>query len=522
MTAAADPAPVFALRRVSKRFGPVVANDAISLALLPGEIHGLLGENGAGKTTLLNLLAGTVQPDTGQILREGSPIKIASPATARRCGIGVVHQHFALVPTLTLAENALLGGPERFPNPAAAGRRLAILLDDLGFDLRPDVPVGRLSLGQRQRAEIARALFHRPRLLLLDEPTAALAPVEVDPFFALLRRLAAAGPAVLLITHKLPEALAVCDRITVLRHGRLIGTLAPNALADRRAAEDRLLEWMFGAVPAPPPPRPPDGASDGEPLVSLRDIVVDNDQGGRAVHDLSLDLSPGQIVGIAGVDGNGQRELAEALAGQRPLAGGRIDVAGRRLDAGVARHAAAGISYLSDERLGEAIAPGLSVAVNLASKAIAQRRAPFVCGPWLDRSAVAGWARQRLIALDVRPRQLDLPAARLSGGNLQKLLVARELALAPRLLVAKEPTAGLDLRTARAVAALLRDHAAAGNALLIFASDLDELLALADPIGVMVGGRLVALFPRAAADRTTLGRLMTGAGPSPIAVPVPA
>lgn len=508
--------PVVELRGIGKRFGAVVANDDVSLALRAGEIHVLLGENGAGKTTLLSVLAGMVRPDGGEILVDGRTTPIPSPAAARRLGVGVVYQHFALVPTLTVAENALLGGGAVL-DPARANRRLSDLLRELGFELPVGTEVRHLSPGRRQRAEIARALFRGARVLLLDEPTSVLSPTEAEGLFAALRRLADRGLAIALVTHKLADALAIGDRLTVLRRGRVVDRLGPEEL-DRADAEDRVVVAMFGAADgdglsadgdargASAPGRPA-----GDPVLAVDGLAARDDRGVVAVRDCSFQVRAGEVVGIAGVDGNGQHELVEVLAGQRAAMAGRVVVAGREAtNRGVAAARSAGLAYLTDDRLGEGTVPGASVAENLALKGVAGRAAPFVRGPWLDWGAVRRWARWMVGEYEVQTPSVDAAAGRLSGGNLQRLLLARELAGEPAVLVAKEPTAGLDLRTTRAVHRRLRQRAAAGGAVLLVSADLDEVLAVADRVAVMVGGRLIGPLPRGEVDRTLVGRLMLG------------
>ncbi|MGH2534971.1 MAG: ABC transporter ATP-binding protein, partial [Thermomicrobiales bacterium] len=383
MTTRTDPqvasVPVVEAREITKRFGSVVANDRVSLTLWAGEIHAVLGENGAGKTTLLNICSGVYQPDAGQILIDGRPATLHSPADALRQGIGAVHQHFALVLNLSVLENVVLGATDRFRlNLAQAERRVAELCDDVGLSASPRTEVQRLALGQRQRVEIVKTLFRGSRVLLLDEPTSVLTPGEVDGLFAILRRLRAEGVAIALITHKLDEALAVSDRITVLRQGRVAGRIEGGEAARRQGGNDetrrRIVELMFGGLP--PREAQPAPHVIGPPLLTLHQVSAVDDRGAPAIRDCSLDLHAGEIVGVAGVDGNGQTALAEVIAGQRRATAGRLVRDGQEVtNRGVAAMREAGIGYVTDDRLGEGIVARASVADNALLKAIGRR--PF-------------------------------------------------------------------------------------------------------------------------------------------------
>jgi simple sugar transport system ATP-binding protein len=551
------------MRDISKRFGPVLANDRISLDLWPGEIHAVLGENGAGKTTLMNILAGMEQPDAGTIRIGGEMVAIDAPADALRRGIGTVYQHFTLVPNLSILENVVLGAEGGVVlELGAAEPKVAAMLREFGLDVSPRTEVGHLALGQRQRVEIIKALYRGSRVLLLDEPTSVLTPGEVAALLDLLRRLREQGTAVVLITHKLGEALAVSDRVTILRAGRKVGEFGPDVLSgrDRESVRTRIVELMFGgsALTPNPSPRargegsvaderafqtgspllttPPDvnpslspstgpgalwAAVGGEgcsgrgtaaelrTLLSLRHITTHGDRGAPPLHDLSLDLFPGEVFGIAGVDGNGQRELGEVIAGQRPVTSGQVVLEGRDItNRGVAAATRLGIGYVTDDRLHEGSVAGASIAENAALKAIGRK--PFSNGFWLDRRAMADHAGRLIADFDIRAPGPGTAIGLLSGGNIQKLLLARELALDPKLLVCNKPTTGLDLKTTRFVLRALRGQADAGKVVVLIASELDELLEISDRVGVMYDGRLVAVMPRAEADPETLGHLMLG------------
>jgi ABC-type uncharacterized transport system ATPase subunit len=504
-------APLVAMREISKQFGPVQANDRVSLDLWPGEIHAVLGENGAGKTTLMNILSGMYQPDAGTIRIAGEETRIASPADALRRGIGTVYQHFTLVPNLSILENVVLGAEGSFVlDLTAAEARVAQMLQDFGLDVSPRTEIRHLALGQRQRVEIIKVLFRGTRVLLLDEPTSVLTPGEVASLLDLLRRLRDQGVSVVLITHKLGEALAVSDRVTILRAGRNAGEFGPDVMtgAGRASVRQRIVEQMFGG--APPTEAVMESRHDvGPALLSLRDVTTTGDRGAPALHGLSLDLRRGEVFGIAGVDGNGQKELGEVIAGQRPVTSGQILLDGADVtNRGVAEYSRLGIGYVTDDRLHEGSVAVSSVADNVALKAI--RRRPFSNGFWLDRRAMESEARRLIAEFDVKAPGAQTPIGMLSGGNIQKLLLARELALDPQVLVCNKPTNGLDLKTARFVLQSLRQQADAGKVVVLISSELDELMEISDRIGVMYNGELVAVMPRADADLETLGDLMLG------------
>lgn len=537
------PSPTVEMRNISKRFGPVVANDRISLDLWPGEIHAVLGENGAGKTTLMNVLAGMYQPDAGTIRIAGEEVQIASPADALHRGIGTVYQHFTLVPNLSILENVVLGAEGGvLVDLTTAEGRVTSLLADFGLDVSPHTEIRHLALGQRQRVEIIKVLFRGSRVLLLDEPTSVLTPGEVTSLLDLLRRLRDQGIAVVLITHKLGEALAVSNRVTILRSGRNAGDLGPDVMsgASRESVRQRIVEQMFGGS-QPAETRPPTAAAqdrvnprheesrhtDGNglretrflagarndtpsaALLSLRAISTLGDRGVPALHDLWLDLHGGEVFGIAGVDGNGQKELGEVIAGQRPVTSGQVLFDGVDFtNRGVAAATRLGIGYVTDDRLHEGSVAGSSITDNVALKSIGRK--PFSNGFWLNRRAMDEHARRLIAEFDVKTPGPDTAIGMLSGGNIQKLLLARELALDPKLLVCNKPTTGLDLRTARFVLQSLRRQADAGKVVVLISSELDELMEISDRIGVMYNGQLVASMPRAEADLEALGDLMLG------------
>src|SRR4051794_4951098 len=413
------PSPIVEMRGISKRFGPVVANDRISLDLWPGEIHAVLGENGAGKTTLMNMLAGMYQPDSGTIRIAGQEVRITSPADALHRGIGTVYQHFTLVPNLSILENVVLGeGGGVLVDLAAAEGRVTSLLADFGLDVSPHAEIRHLALGQRQRVEIIKVLFRGSRVLLLDEPTSVLTPGEVTSLLDLLRRLRDQGIAVVLITHKLGEALAVSDRVTILRSGRNAGDLGPDVMssASRESVRQRIVEQMFGGS-QPEETRLSDRHQSGEALLSLRGISTLGDRGAPALQELSLDVHRGEVFGIAGVDGNGQKELGEVIAGQRQVTSGQVLFDGNDItNRGVATATRIGIGYVTDDRLYEGSVAGSSITDNVALKSIG--RQPFSNGFWLNRRAMEEQARRLIADFDVKAPGPDTAIGILSGGNI--------------------------------------------------------------------------------------------------------
>ena len=472
-----------------------------------GEVHALLGENGAGKTTLSNILTGLYRPDEGSIALFGESVEFHSPRDAIDAGIAMVHQHFRLVSPFTVAENVVLGdhrdiGRTFLLRTRAIERRVADLSRRYGLAVEPRARIWQLSLGEQQRVEILKALYQDARILILDEPTAVLTPQEADALFATIRAMANDGRTIIFISHKLHEVKAVADRVTVLRRGRSIATV-PAADASRRSLAALMVgrEIELGRQ---------NGSRElGPALVGLDRVWADGDRGGSAVKDVSLVLRGGEIVAVAGVAGNGQRELAETIAGMRPATHGAITVAGRRLKGGDPREAiAAGIAYVPEDRLGTGVAPGLSIASNIVLKSY--RRPPASRGPLLLVRRIRELARTMMERYDVRASGPDVPARQLSGGNLQKVVLAREFSGEPAVLVAASPTRGLDVAGIETVHSLLRSAAERGVGLLVISEDLDEILALADRILVMYEGAVVGERDARSATVEELGLLMAG------------
>jgi simple sugar transport system ATP-binding protein len=495
--------PLVQLQGIVKTFPGVVANAGIDLAIAPGEVLALLGENGAGKTTLMNIAAGLYRPDAGTILFGGEPCELHSPRDAIVRGIGMVHQHFRLIDAFTVTDNVLLGWHEPLflLNARADAARVARIAEDHGLAVVPAARVGHLSVGERQRVEILKMLYRDARVLILDEPTAVLTPQEVTVLFAAIRRIVRDGRSVVFISHKLDEVMTIADRIVVLRAGRVVGQTTPAATTPRELAQ-----WMVGHEVTP---RPRPASAPGRTLLRVEGASALSDQGFLAVRDVSLELRAGEIVGVAGVAGNGQRELAEVVAGLRPPRAGRIRLDGQEITARGSRERwAAGIAYIPEDRLGE----GLIGAFDVIDNAVLRdyQAPPISRGPFFKRARARVKATDLVERFSVRTATLDAPVRQLSGGNQQRLLVGRETWTQPKVLVAMHPTRGLDVDATTAVHAYLHDLRAAGVAIVLFSESLDELLAVADRLVVLHRGRIVGERQAAAATREDIGLLMAG------------
>ncbi|WP_197330941.1 ABC transporter ATP-binding protein [Ralstonia syzygii] len=492
---------------MTKRYPSVVANDGVSLTVAPGEIHAVLGENGAGKSTLMKIIFGAVQPDAGEMQLDGQPVEIANPHQARALGIAMVFQHFSLFDTLTVAENILLGLPANhgdLRDLRDVAEQVRSTGDKYGLLLEPHRHVHTLSVGERQRVEIVRALLTRPRLLILDEPTSVLTPQAVEKLFVTLRQLAAEGTSILYISHKLDEIQALCHAATVMRAGKVTGLCDP-----RRETASSLSRMMIGGEP-PRELRPQ--TTPGEVRLEVAGLSLPKSHAfATQLHDIALQLRSGEIVGIAGVSGNGQQELLAALSGEDIRAAAQTvmidDEPVAKLDPRARRKR--GLSFVPEERLGRGAVPSLSLAANTL---LTHQRAPQVRGGLIDKQAASGLAASIIQRFGVKAGGPDAPAKSLAGGNLQKFIVGREIECAPRVLIVAQPTWGVDVGAAAQIHNEILALKAAGCAILIVSEELDELFALCDRLHVIAGGRLSPSTPAHATDREQIGLWMSGMG----------
>ena len=505
VTAAA--APAIELIGITKRFPGVVANDGVNLSVAEGEIHAIVGENGAGKSTLMKILYGMQPPDEGKMIVRGTEVSLSSPSEAIDLGIGMVHQHFMLADNLTVLENVILGteptkGFGRIDFDKAHDE-LKKVSSAYGLDVDPDDLVETLEVGERQRVEIIKVLYRGARILILDEPTAVLVPQEVEELFRNMRELKAGGATILFIDHKLEEVLAIADTITVLRQGRTVTTVSPN---DVDAGD--LAELMVGSEL--PSPETGESTVTDSAALQLHGVTVLDDEERVVVDDVSLTVRRGEIVGIAGVEGNGQSELVDAIIGVADMSAGTIELGGHDIsDWSVRKRREGGIGYVPQDRHRE----GLLLAAPLWENAALghQTRKPYAKGPWIDRAGTRARTEQIRTDFDVRTPNVDVSAQALSGGNQQKLIIGREMMAEPDLLIAAHPTRGIDVGAQAAVWSDIRDARAEGLATILISADLDELIGLSDTIQVMFRGRIVAELDPADITPRDLGSYMTGA-----------
>jgi simple sugar transport system ATP-binding protein len=492
------------LRGITKRFGSLTANDEISITVEPGQIHSLLGENGAGKSTLMNVLFGLLHPDEGEIVIDGVVTKFADSGEAVRRGIGMVHQHFMLVPVFSVTENVVLGfEPTKSLNRIdykKATDDIRRVSKEFNLEVDPDAIVENLSVGIQQRVEILKALSHDAELLILDEPTAVLTPQEIDALMAIMRSLAASGKSILFITHKLKEVRAIADVITVIRHGNVVGTAEPTA------TESELATMMVGREVELTVRK--DAYTPGETVFEIRDLVVRDDRGLVVVNGVSLDVYAGEILALAGVQGNGQTELVEAIAGMRPVESGTITMNGRDITNESPRKILdAGLGHIPEDRQRDGLVLTMSVADNLVLNT--PRRAPFANHGTRNLGVVTSHAEQLVRDFDIRTTSVNEPVSSLSGGNQQKVIVARELSRNIDFLVASQPTRGLDVGSIEYVHRQIVIHRNRGNGSLVVSSELDEVYALGDRIAVMYAGRISGIVDPST-SREDIGLLMAG------------
>lgn len=497
--------PALEVRNITKQFPGVLANDHISFTLLPGEIHAFLGENGAGKSTLMNILYGLYDPDEGEILIDGKRATIKNPSDAIRLGLGMVHQEYALVDTLSVTENIVLG-TELHNGPLLNGRkasaRVKHLSEQYGLQVPPDAIVGDLPVGVQQRVEILKALYRNVKMLILDEPTAVLTPQEADDLFKVMQGLADQGKSIIFITHKLREVLAIADRITVLRRGRVVGSALPAESTDRSLAAMMVGRDVVLHVNKKP-------AQPGAPVLVVNGLTVRDDRGILTLNDVSLEVCAGEVLGIAGVQGNGQTELVEAITGLQTLTSGSV----RLLDRDITAHSPraiteGGVAYIPEDRKGTGLVLSYSICDNLVLSSY--YNPPFTTGLTLNQDAMRSNAEELIKTFDVRTPSAQTSAGSLSGGNQQKIIVAREFSRPNKLLLAAQPTRGIDVGSIEFIHNSIIAQRDAGVAVLLVSAELDEVLSLADRVAVMYHGKIVATLPAAEATRERVGLLMAG------------
>jgi simple sugar transport system ATP-binding protein len=495
------------MRGITKRFPGVLANDNIDFDVRSGEVHALLGENGAGKSTLMKILYGMYEPSEGEILLNGKQIRIDSPTDAIKHGIGMIHQHFMLVETLTVAENVALGMPSSrgfLTDLDKVSARILELAEIYGLQIDPDAYIWQLSVGQQQRVEIIKALYRGAALLILDEPTAVLTPQEVDEFFVIMRQMVVDGHGLIFISHKLHEIMDICDRVTVLRDGLKIGTKSISEIT-----KSDLANWMVGREVSLI--RELEEIPLGSVRLSLENVTCNSNRGTPALHGVSIDLHSGEILGIAGISGNGQRELAEVITGLREVTGGKVilegdDVTGFRPGTLTGRM----LSYIPEERMRDGMIKDFSISENMVLRE--HHVSPFAEKGFLMLKTIAKHTDNLIDKFSVKTPSRDTKAGSLSGGNIQKVVLAREISRQPRVLIAAQPSRGLDVGATEYVHAQLLEQRRNGTAIMMISEDLDEVMALSDRIAVIFEGKIMDIVPREEATPEKLGLLMAGVG----------
>ena len=507
--------PILELHNITKRFPGVLANDHIDLALNQGEILALLGENGAGKTTLMNVLYGLYQPDEGEVVVKGKPIKVHSPNDAIAAGVGMVHQHFMLVPVLTVTENVMLGVESLvvgiFLDRKSSAARIREISKQYGLEVDPEAYIKDLPVGTQQRVEIIKLLYRHADILILDEPTAVLTPQEANDLFKVMRSLVAQGKSIIFITHKLREVLAVADRINVLRLGKVVGAADPKTATEAQLASmmvGRSVDLVVHKKPAHP----------GEVVLRVQNLRVLDDRENLAVDGVSLEVRAGEIMGVAGVQGNGQTELVEALTGLRPSFSGQISINGHETSHATPRAIVElGVAHVPEDRQRDGLVLPFPVMDNMVLSTY--YLAPFARGVVIQQPEVEKAAAERVKQFDVRTPGIGTTTGSLSGGNQQKVIVAREFSRPIKLLIASQPTRGLDVGSIEYIHSRIIEKRADGCAVLLVSPELDEIIALSDRIAVMYRGRVVTVVEAARATKEYLGLLMAGVSPDQIAPP---
>ena len=505
MPSASKTPPMLQMKGITKRFPGVLANDRVDFHVHAGEVHTLLGENGAGKSTLMKILYGLYRQDEGEILLHGKPVELISPAHAISHGIGMIHQHFMLVPTLTVAENVALGLKSKrgfLTDLKTVSERIMELSETFGLHVHPYDYIWQLSVGERQRVEIIKALYRDAAILILDEPTAVLTPSEVEDVFAIFRRLADDGRGLVFISHKLQEVLDLSDQITVLRHGRVTGDTTP-AESDRHD----LAQMMVGREVKLAPDKVP--VQTGSSLLIIKDLFVRGDRGTHAVKGVDLEVKAGEILGIAGISGNGQPELAEAIAGLRTPDEGSILINGRETTSFTPDQIRqAGLSYVPEERMKDGVVGQFDVKENMIL--LNHGEPPYCKNGFLNFKHIRKHSEELVKEYTVKTPSIDTTTKNLSGGNIQKLIMARELSAEPKVLLASQPTRGVDIGAAEYIHEQIAAQRERGTASVVISEDLDEVMALSDRIAVMFEGKIMGIVKQENATRSSIGLMMTG------------